>query len=49
MLLVLSDEIETTMRLIGVTSLTDLNMNYLNVRDLQARITDTIEGPKARL
>jgi L-lactate dehydrogenase (cytochrome) len=40
---VLSDEIETTMRLLGVTSLDQLNEFYINTSAVESELTKTID------
>jgi L-lactate dehydrogenase (cytochrome) len=42
---VLSEEIETTMRLIGVTSLDQLGPNYVNTKQLDVELPDEIDIP----
>lgn len=47
---VLSDELETTMRLLGVTKLADLNPCYVNTRELDSRVVAVIDQkPRQRL
>jgi hypothetical protein len=41
--LVLSDEIETTMRLIGVTNLDQLSPYYVNTKRLELEVPDEID------
>lgn len=40
---VLSDEIETSMRLLGVNRLTDLTHHYVNTKELEHYIVDGID------
>ncbi|KAK4504586.1 hypothetical protein PRZ48_005502 [Zasmidium cellare] len=48
---ILTDEIQTTMRLLGVTKLDQLNPNYVNIKLLENELTDRIDWPmlKSRL
>jgi hypothetical protein len=45
---VLSEEIETTMRLIGVTSLDQLTPNYVNTNLLDPEIPDAVDWSDGR-
>lgn len=40
---VLSEEIETTMRLMGITSLGQLRPNYVNTKRLELELPDAFE------
>jgi len=42
-ILVLSEEIETTMRLLGVTDLSQLNPSYVNTNMLDRELPDEID------
>ncbi|KAL6246963.1 hypothetical protein RBB50_006270 [Rhinocladiella similis] len=44
----LSDEIETTMRLLGVNKLSDLSPSYVNTKELEHYIVDSIDRKEAR-
>jgi L-lactate dehydrogenase (cytochrome) len=44
-LTVLSDEVETAMRLLGVNSLSELNANHVNTKALEANIVDSVQMP----
>lgn len=48
---VLSDEIETNMRLLGVNKLSDLSPHYVNTKELEHYLVGSIDGKetKARL
>ena len=43
-ILVLSAEIQTTMRLMGVTSLEDLNASFVNAKVLENELVDDLPG-----
>lgn len=45
---VLSEEIETTMRLIGVTSLDQLNPNYVNTKLIDVEVPDAVDWSEGR-
>lgn len=50
--IVLSDELETAMRLLGVNRLSELNVHYVNTKELERDIVGSIrtdQSPRARL
>jgi hypothetical protein len=42
----LSDELETTLRLLGANSIEDLNMNYINIGVMAAEVAQGLDRSK---
>ncbi len=42
---IMKDELETTMRLLGITSLSECHPRYLNIGDMEHLIPKSLESP----